>query len=630
MGTIPLVRGLHRRPNRRRPNPLPRHPPIPLAETPSGLQALLDELRRRRVVRVLVVYVAVALAALQAFDLILPALGASESVFTIIVRGLVVGLPLALALSWRYDITPQGLVRTGAADGNDASPGWFSTPSLVVLTAAVVAIGVGWWWGRGAVDPTQVARSSVETPGAADAGYAVAVLPLENLSSEASDEYFSDGLTDEIRNAVGRIEGVRTAARSSTFALKGQTASASQLGRQLGVAAVLSGSVRKSGEDVRISVSLGTVDDGLELWSETFDAQVADVFDVQSRIATDIADALRMTLTEEDADAIAAPPTQSDMALDKYRWGRFNWSRRSARGLRAAIFNFEEALELDPSFPDAWAGLANAWVLMPSYSDEVDPDSALARADAAATRALDFNPDLAEAHASRGLIRMLGWDWVAAEIAFEKAISLDPSYATARQWYANMLMGVGRLDQALTEIRTAANADRLSSVVRQDEARILNAMGRTPEAIRVLQDVLSDDPNYGPASADAGWLFLAEDRFDDARNAFEAADDLAGRDAAPLQTFVDRVEEFRSGGTPQALPAELEALADVQPVTVAAMEVLLGRPDAGLDRLEGALARGSWELVAVGANPTFAPLRGDPRYQEIVRAVGVEEWVTEE
>lgn len=599
-----------------------------MSEAPSGLQALLDELRRRRVVRVLVLYVAVSLAVLQALDLILPALGAPESTFAIIVRGLLVGLPLALVLSWRYDITPHGLVRTGATDAGDPPAGWFSTPSLLVLGAAFLAIGAGWWSGRGAVDSAALDQLAGETEDAADSGYAVAVIPLENLSTDANDEYFSDGLTDEIRDAISRIEGVRTAARSSTFALKGRAEDVRDVGRRLGVSAVLSGSVRRSGDDLRIAVSLDHVDDGLELWTESYDAQMADVFRVQSQIAEEIADALAMTLSTDDMEDIATPPSESAMALDKYWWGRFNWRRRSEVGLQAAAHNFQEALEFDPTFASAWAGLADVWVLMPEYSDDVDPETALARADSAATRALDFDPDLAAAYASRGLIRMLGWDWQAAEIAFEKAVELDPDYATGRQWYANMLMGLGRLDDALDEIRAATRLERLSSVMRQDEARILGAMGRSQEAIDVLQEVMRDAPNYEPARTDIGWLFLRLGRFDDARNAFDLADEFARRDPGPLSTLVDRVEAFQTDGQPRELPAELARLGATQPVSVASMEVLLGQEAAALDRLEAALEDRSWEMVTVGANPVLAPLRDDPRYARIAQEVGVEGWVT--
>ncbi|NNF37105.1 MAG: tetratricopeptide repeat protein [Gemmatimonadetes bacterium] len=601
-----------------------------MAEPQSGFQALLDELKRRRVVRVAVLYIAVALAALQGLDLVLPALGAPEAAFTVLVRALVVGLPLALALSWVYDVTPHGLVRTSRAGEPDAArPGWFALPSLVVVGAIGFALGAGWIWGGGTAigDPARDGSSDPRLASAASGEYSIAVLPLENLSADPDDEYFSDGLTDEVRAALGRIDGVRTAARSSTFALKGLVEDVRTLGRRLGVEAVLAGSVRRSGDDVRINVSLGQVDDGLELWTDSYDAKMADVFSVQSRIAEEIAGALRMTLSEDDAARIASPPTTNSMALDKYRWGRFNWNRRSAEGLTAAIANFEEALDFDPEFAGAWAGLADAWVLMPEYSDEIDPEIALARADSAATRALDFDPDLAAAHGSRGLIRTFSWDWRAAETAFEKAIEVDPDYATARQWYAMMLASVGRVDEAYEQIRAAAAADPLSSVMRQDEARVLVMLEREDEALSVLQDVIATDPGFAPASGDAGWIFLEQGRFDDARNAFDLAAERERLDPTPMRDFVGGVERYEREGAPQPLPAGFDRMGDVTPTFLAGMEVLLGNPGAALDRLESALERRAWDLITVGALPPLHALRGEPRYETIVRAVGAERWL---
>jgi serine/threonine-protein kinase len=594
---------------------------------PSGLQALLDELKRRRVVRVALVYVAGGLAALQALDLVLPALGAPEALFGTLVRALVIGLPLALVLSWRYDVTPGGFVRTAAPTEAAADPRWLSAPSLLMVGALGVALGLGAAWESAAGTGAEADLGAAAAPPVDDGLRAIAVLPLDNLSPDPEDAYFSDGLTEEIRHALGRIEGVRTAARTSAQALAGRVDDVREIGRRLGVDAVLSGSVRRNGDDVRIAVALGTTSDGLEVWADAWDTEVSDVFTVQSRIAGRIADALELTLSDEDAAAIADPPTDSPMALDKYRWGRFNWNRRTPEGLRAAIGQFEEAIAFDPEFAHAWSGLADAWVLVPEYVASADPVDALSRADSAAARALELDPDLAAAHASRGLVKMLNREWDASEASYRRAIAADPDYATAHQWLGNLLMGVARMDEALASVRTARRLNPLSSVAGQDEARVLLSMGRTSDAIATLQDVIADDPGYAPAWYDVGWAFLIEGRYDDARSAFAAADERTRADPAMLAEVTEAARRYDETGTPQPLPVGLEALAAGQPVLVAAVEVRIGRTADALSRLERALEQDSWDLVTVGATPMLWPLRDEPRYRAVVAAVGAGDWL---
>jgi serine/threonine-protein kinase len=586
-----------------------------MSDYDSGLKALLAELKRRRVVRVALIYGAVAFAGLQALDLVLPALGMSERVFSAMVAAVLVGFPVTLALSWIYDLTPRGWVRTGAGA---APASWRGGGALAVLVGIAVSVVSGWWLSGRTVqdtgaDPTTavVDHAPIER---------IAVMPFVDLSSEPDNAYFADGLTEELRGAVGRIDGTRVAGRASTFALRDVTDDPQDIGRQLGVQAVLAGSVRKAGDEVRINAELLSAADGLDLWTEQYEATVDDVFDVQAQIARAIADALSMTLSDDSEAAIRIPPSENVMAVDKVRWGRFNWNRRTAAGLEAAISNFEDAIAFDSTYAEAWAGLADSYILLPEYA-ATDPVQAIRAGRDAAEQALALEPDLAQAHASLGLLEMFDWEWAAAERSFRRALTLDATYATAHQWYANMLMGQRRWDEALERIAHAEDLDRLSTVIKQDAARILLNAGRTDEAITKAQDTLDRNPTYAALWFDLGYMFLEAGRFSDARDAFGGAGDFFGTGADAQDAFVDAVEAYATTGEPQALPGR-HGYPDPSG-WLAAQLMLVGQTDEALDVIERGVRDRVWDMMTIGGSVAFRSLDGNPRYEAALEAVGL-------
>jgi TolB-like protein len=355
------------------------------------------ELQRRRVVRAALYYVAAAWVLAQALDLLLDAFEASQYM-RFVVAGLVLGLPVATALAWMFDLTPSGVERT---------------PSLPVP----------------APDPPEDS---------------IAVLPFANLSHEADNEYFSDGLAEEIRNQLARVRGLRVAARSSSFAFKGRHEDVREIGRRLNVASILEGGVRRQGGKVRIDVQLVSAVDGYQVWSETFERRLDDIFKLQTEVACAVIAAVRPRAAAVERPQIE-PATQSFDAYNLYLLGRHHFHKRTEAALRRAMDCFRQAIDRDPAYALAYSGLADAYSLASTgYYGDVPAEESIANALPAALRALELAPGLAEAHASLGLIRLNQGDHAVAEQAFERAIELNPNYTMAHVWHGLVLTSQGR------------------------------------------------------------------------------------------------------------------------------------------------------------------------------------------
>ena len=304
-----------------------------------------------------------------------------------------------------------------------------------------------------------------------DAGPAsAAVLPFVDLSPSRDQEYFSDGLTDELITSLSKIEGLRVAGRTSSFQFKGRNPDVRDVGRRLGVGAVLEGSVRRAGDRLRVNAQLVSAHDGYQLWSESYDRNPEDVFAVQEEIARAIVAALRVRLGAATDSALGARPTEDLDAYDLYLKGRFAWNQRTGTSLQQAASWFGQAVARDSGFTRAWAGLADSYLLLPAYTGERQ-EEAWARARDAARRALAADPALADAHTSMAYGTMLyEWDWAGAEASFRRAIAANPNYPTAHHWYADFLAGRGRLDEALEQMEEARRLEPLSLIINAELA----------------------------------------------------------------------------------------------------------------------------------------------------------------
>lgn len=379
---------------------------------------LWAELQRRRVVRATLYYAAAAWVLAQVLDLLLSAFDASHYM-RFVVAGLVLGLPIAAVLAWIFDFTPSGIERT---------------PSLPVAVP----------------DPPHDS---------------IAVLPFANLSNEAENEYFSDGLAEEIRNQLARTQGLRVAARSSSFAFKGRHEDVREIGRRLNVASVLEGGVRRQAATVRIDVQLVKVSDGYQVWSQTFERRLDDIFKLQTEVASAVIAAVRPRATQAER-LPPEPATQNFDAYNLYLLGRHYFHKRTEAALRRAMDCFRQAIDRDPDYALAHSGLADAYTLASiGYYGDIPAEESIENALPAALRALDLAPGLAEAHASVGLIRHNQGDYSAAEQALKRAIELNPNYTMAHVWLGLVLTSQGRYGAAAANMRGAFLLDPLSPII---------------------------------------------------------------------------------------------------------------------------------------------------------------------
>jgi TolB-like protein/DNA-binding SARP family transcriptional activator len=406
---------------------------------------------------------------------------------------------------------------------------------LAIPGAAVIAVAIGFsaGWLRSAPGaPTAPAAETASTVPAAEAATtgtrSVAVLPFANLSRDAEEEYFSDGLTEELIGVLSRVRALRVAARTSVFAFKGEGRDIREIGRALDVDAVLEGSVRRDGDRIRVTAQLVSAGDGFPLWSETYDREVTDIFAIWSDLAQRIVSGLEAELTPQERERLARRPTTSPEAHAFYLKGRHFSNQRTGSGLARAVEYFERAIATDPLYADAYAGLAITYNLQDLY-DPVTPHATGERARAAYVRALELDGDLAEAHAARGGdLHSYVWDKEAAERAYLRAIELDPNYAFGRHLYAIMLASAGRYEESMAQRRVALELDPLNPHMNAQLGDALVRAGRLSEALPYLRNALELDSTYWQVHRSLGDFHAAAGRLDEALAAYQRSVQLSG------------------------------------------------------------------------------------------------------
>jgi TolB-like protein/tetratricopeptide (TPR) repeat protein len=440
------------------------------------VRILLHELKRRRVFRVAGIYGVVAWVLAEVADVVFPALQLPEWTVTFVIALLILGFPVAMIFAWVFDIGPGGIERTEPL--KDRAKGIPRLERFAYLGLLAVAMG--------ALAYFLFPRSML--PGSGDAGVvrdSIAVLPFANLSQDPDNDYFSDGMSEELLNLLARVPELRVASRTSSFAYKGRNVDVREVARQLGVDTVLEGSVRRSGDRVRITAQLIDAETGYHLWSSTYDRELQDIFAVQDEISGEIVRALKVTLgTQEEGPVIArtAPPTENLEAYQIYLQARHQWKRRGEKALERSVDLFRQALELDPEFARAYSGLAAAYVVLPGYAQE-DPEPYFTKAKEAAQQALSRDANLAEAHAVLAEIAVSEQRWTDAEAGFFFATSLDPNDPTSHQWYSLLLRRTGRLEKALEEAQIALEVDPASPIVNLNMAHVYSLLGYDEKAL---------------------------------------------------------------------------------------------------------------------------------------------------
>jgi serine/threonine-protein kinase len=476
------------------------------------------------------------------------------------------------------------------------------------LVALAAGLGVGVWG----------LLSLGSTPGAT----AVAVLPFTDISPDHDQAYFADGITEELINTLSRVEGLRVPSRTSVFALRDVALDVRDVGQRLGVESVLEGSVRRAGNQLRITAQLVSTRDGYHLWSGTYDRELADVFAIQEEIARAIVATLQVELGGGARDPLAERPTTDPEAYGRYLRGRYHWHRRSEEGLRAAAADFAEAVRLAPDYGRAWAGLADAYAVLGFY-DYLPPTTAFPEARTAALRAYEAEETRGEAAATLGYVSLyFDWDWPVAEDWFRRSIALEPQSSKAHQWYANFLTARGRFDEAEREMRRAQELEPLSLIASAALGWVFFHARRYADALRQLDATLALDSGFVLAHLWRGQVYELLGRPDSAAASLRRA--VALSHDGTLAVGALALALGRAGATRDAA-ALYEQLVSrratgYQPAYEIAKAALgLGRRDEALGWLETALADRSHSLAFLDVDPQLDPLRDDPRFAQLRR-----------
>jgi len=500
----------------------------------SRSMAFFSELKRRRVGKVAIGYGAVAWMVTEASSVVMPALRLPEWTVTFVVVFLMVGFPVAMIMAWVFDVGPQGIKRTAPLRDETAS----MQVRLRVAYAAVVLLlmaGLGYLlYERG------LGRAM-----AGERHGSIAVLPFTNLSGDASKDYFSDGMSEELLNLLARVPGLQVASRTSAFAYKGRNVDIRQVGKDLGVETVLEGSVRQAGDQVRITAQLIDTETGFHLWSDTYDRQLADIFQVQDEIAGAIVDRLRIQLAPEDQQLAqrTRAPTQNVEAYELYLQGRAVWKKRGEENLKRAIELYQSALARDPAFARAHAALASAYVVMAGYTKEQGDEKKFnPMAETSARQALVLEPNIGEAHAVLAQINADRGDFLDAESGFFFAISLEPNEPTPHHWYSILLSRVGRLQAALTQARRAYELDPSSPILAANLGNVLLQVGQDDEALRFVSlasELGLSKKEYGVEATVA----IRRGDWVDARRLMGEIDNIPDEIKPEAQRFVDALAD---------------------------------------------------------------------------------------
>ena len=464
-----------------------------------------------------------------------------------------------------------------------------------------------------------------EAPARATEG-TIAVLPFANLSAEEENEYFSDGLTQELILKLTRVEGLRVVAWNSAVQLRGASYDVPSIGRQLSVGAVLTGSVRKAGQRARIAVQLIDASTNLYLWSEAYDRELEDLLCLQEEISRAIVGTLRLKL----ADRLPARPAASANfeAHNLYLKGRFHWNKRTADGLNRSVDFFERALALDDTCALCWAGLADAWTLLADYGQRESSD-VMPRARRAAEKAIALDPSMGEAWTSLALIRCgFDWEWEDAERCFRRAIELNPGYSTVHLWYgADFLIPLGRFDEARVEIDLARRMDPLSNIIIECDGFLYMMTRRYDEAIAAYQEALDLDSNYYKAWASIGRALIQKSEYKEAIDKLERARAIGGDIPNVLGALG---QAYALAGTPERARILIQKLRDesrtrhITSTCLAIIHLGLGEIDLALCALETSCDRRELPLMNLNVHPVYDCLRAEPRFRNLLRRMRLE------
>jgi serine/threonine-protein kinase len=453
----------------------------------------------------------------------------------------------------------------------------------------------------------------------------IAVLPFVNLNPDANTEYLSDGITEGIINSLSQLPELRVLARTTVFRYKGKDVDPQKVSHDLGVRAAVTGRVQQRGDTLIIQAELVEGDKGSQLWGGQYNRKLSDILAVQEEISREISEKLRLRLTGQEITRLAKRPTTNTEAYQLYLQGRFYWNKRTEDGLKKSIEYLNEAIARDPTYALAYAGVADCYVVLADHQ-YVRPSEAFPKAKAAALKALEIDESLAEAHnALASMLEEYDWDWSGAEREYKRAIALNPNYATAHQWYSLYLARTGRLEEALAENKIAKGLDPLSLIIQQNTALFLYYARQYDEAIEAARKVLEMDPNFIGAHFQLAAVYEQKRMYQDS-----VAERQKGflLDSDPERAAA-WAKGYSAAGFRGAAERDIELLKQrmkrryASPVDLALDYRRLGDKEQAFAWLEKAYQERASVLSYLKADPLWDPLRSDPRFQNLVRRIGL-------
>jgi TolB-like protein/Tfp pilus assembly protein PilF len=575
------------------------------------------ELKRRNVYKVAVAYIVAGWALSQGIAQVFPVFDIPNWVIRLIVLLIIIGLPIALALAWMFELTPQGIKRTAMADAMPESARQTKhTWIYVVVIGGLFSIGL-FFLGRYTARTSSSASSS-ELP-----AKSIAVLPFDNLSRDPDNAYFCEGVQDEILTRLAKVADLKVISRTSTQHFKSAPDNLPQIAKQLGVTNILEGSVQKANDQVRVNVQLVNALTDAHVWAETYDRKLTDIFAVESEIAKAIAETLQAKLTGAEKTSIAKAPTANPEAYELYLRGRFFWNKRTGTDLRKAIDYFNQAIAKDPNYALAYVGLADSYLLLSSYA-AVSPGESLPPARSALKKALELDDSLAEAHASFGLLATLELDLHRAINELKRAVELKPNYATAHHWLALAHMTLAQFDPAISEAKRAIELDPLSLVINADTSWIYFSARRYDEAEAQVRKTLEIGPQFFLAHYYWGEILQSKGKLADAIAEFQKAFELNND---PYSLAMRGQVYARNGQKDEAqkILARLNEEAKSQyvpPYALALVQIGLDDKNRAIEELEHAYQEHQTNyLFAIKVDPMLDGLRGDPRFEALVQKI---------
>lgn len=567
-----------------------------------------SELQRRDVYRVAVAYAVVSWLLIQIATQVFPFFDIPNWATRMVIVLLLLGFPVALVIGWIYELTPEGLQRTDeVAPGKSIAHRTAHKMNFVIGGLLILIISVMVW---------RHYRVGTSTP---NAEKSVAVLPFLDLSSTKDQEYFSDGMTEQIINSLAHVHGLFVLARTTTFAFKNKNMDVREIGRQLHVTQVLEGSVSRGAGKTRIVAQLVEVANGYHIWSETYDSPEQDLLTLQSDVAKKVARALQIELHLTDATQLAKAPTHDPEAWDLYLRGRYSYYKRTVESVQEGLALFERAIARDPRFALAHAGVADSYIVLGKMG-AIPGEEAARRAWPEVSAALSIDDQLAEGYVSRAiLLTDFEWDWPTAEADFRKALQLNPNSAAAHHWYARHLAEIGRFEEALGEISAAAKQDPVVPGYRVTEGKILFVARQPTLAVQAGHKALQLEPEFASAFQLLGQVYSLQG---DSGKAIEAAKKFVELSGGTGWAQLELAFAYAVAGEKAKLnPIVEEATTrpgQFSPYDMATICSALHDADGAVRWLHMAIDQRSVDVIWIRVDPRLDNVRKDSRFKELL------------